>query len=246
MKQQAPQHPPYVRPKHPSSDNDMTAAQMEEKIRKVTEAEQDKSNLISDNERKALLRKKYKELKSKPLSEASEDLPPVLIENILLQRRRILICGVSFGRKTWLCMLIAFCLSKGLSIFGRFKTEKIPVLYGNLELLEASAKRRFQAIAEALGYHGDPYENLRIISATEFTDIIEDDFADFLALQAADDKVKAVCVDPVWRLLGNREENSNTGIGQVLKPFSKFSREADASAIGVHHYAKGSGDEGGY
>ena len=193
-----------------------------------------------EEQRKNALREKYKYLKSKPLAEASDELPPVLIEDILLQRRRILICGVSFGRKTWLCMQIAFCLSKGLAIFGRFKTEKIPVLYGNLELLEASAKRRFQAITKAIGYQGDHYENLRIISATEFTDIIEDDFADFLALQASDDQVKAVCVDPVWRLLGNREENSNTGIGQVFKPFSKFSREADASAIGVHHYAKGS------
>jgi AAA domain len=173
------------------------------------------------------------------LAEATEELPPELITGILLQRRRLLICGVSFGRKTWLCMQIAFCLSKGLLLFGKFKTTKIPVLYANLELLEASAKRRFRAIAKALKYEGDPFENLRIISSTEFTDIIENDFAEFLALQASDDKVKAVCIDPLWRLLGERDENSVTGIGQVLKPFAKFSREADASAIATHHFAKG-------
>jgi hypothetical protein len=43
----------------------------------------------------------------------------------------------------------------------------------------------------------------------------------------------------MWRLLGDRDENSNTEIGQVLKPFARFSREAKASVNGVHHFAKG-------
>jgi RecA-family ATPase len=194
----------------------------------------------SEEAYKAKLRGKYKDLKSKALADASDALPTVLIENILFQRRRMLLCGASKGRKTWLCMQIAFCLSKGLALFGRFKTEKTLVLYGNLELLEATAKRRFRAIADALECRSDdPFENLRIVSATEYLDKIGNDFSDFLALQAADDKAKVVCIDPVWRLLGEREENSNTGIGQVLKPFARFSREAEASAIGVHHYAKG-------
>jgi hypothetical protein len=231
----------------PPPEDDLTKiAARRQKVGQKKIAQQPESDPFANGEqapspedRKKKLREKYKDLKSKTLAEATTNLPPELITGILLQRRRLLICGVSFGRKTWLCMLIAFCLSKGLALFGKFKTLKIPVLYANLELLEASAKRRFMAIAKALNYEGDPFENLRIISSTEFTDIIENDFAEFLALQASDDKVKAVCIDPLWRLLGERDENSVTGIGQVLKPFAKFSREADASAIATHHFAKG-------
>jgi RecA-family ATPase len=204
-----------------------------------TEENSDEGMPQNEEAEKTKLRRKYKDLKSKPLADASDTLPVVLIENILFQRRRMLLCGASKGRKTWLCMQIAFCLSKGLALFGRFKTTKTLVLYGNLELLEATAKGRFRAIGDALGYRNDAFENLRLVSATEYLDKIGNDFSDFLALQASDDKAKVVCIDPVWRLLGEREENSNTGIGQVLKPFARFSREAEASAIGVHHYAKG-------
>lgn len=193
-----------------------------------------------EEDRKKRLREKYKDLKSKHLSEASEVLPLVLIQGILYKTRRMLICGASKSRKSWLCQQLAFCQSKGLPLFGRFQCEEVPILYANLELLEASVKRRWRRMAKALKYEGDFQNNIKIISASEYLDKIEDDFAEWLSIQATDDKVSVVLIDPMWRLLGNRDENSNTGIGQVLKPFARFSREAKASAIGVHHFAKGS------
>lgn len=194
----------------------------------------------AEETRKTHLREKYKDFKSKPLEDASSTLPAVLIAGILYLTRRMLICGASKSKKTWLCLQIAFCLSKGLPLLGRFATQKIPILFANMELLEATVKLRWEAQAKALGYNEDPHENIRLISASEYLDKIEDDFSEWLAVQAADDHVLAAHIDPMWRLLGNRDENSNTGIGQVLKPFARFSREAKASAIGVHHFAKGS------
>jgi AAA domain len=193
-----------------------------------------------EEQRKTRLREKYKGLKSKPLSEASRDLPPVLIEGIQYLTRRMLIAGASKSRKSFLCLQMAFCISKGLPIFDRFKTLKVKLTFANLELLEATVKLRLEEIAKALDYKGDVNENIQLLSAADHQDQIGEDFAEFLAVQAADDNSSLVCIDPMWRLLGNREENSNTDIGQVLKPFARFSREARASAIGVHHFAKGS------
>jgi RecA-family ATPase len=190
--------------------------------------------------RKDRLRDKYKDFKSKTLTEANAQLPDVLIAQILYLTRRMLICGASKSRKTWLCLQIAFCLSKGIPLFGRFDCKKVPILFANLELLEATIKQRWKDQAKQLGYKDDIDENIRLISASEHLDKIENDFAEYLAVQATDDGVLSAFVDPMWRLLGDREENSNTAIGQVLKPFARFSREANASAIGVHHFAKGS------
>jgi hypothetical protein len=189
--------------------------------------------------RKEALREKYKDFRSKKLSDASSALPDVLIEGVQYLTRRMLMTGASKSRKTFLCIQMAFCSSKGLPLFGRFPCTKVGVTFANLELLEATVKLRVEAIAKALEYTGDINENFKLLSVSDYQDKIGNDFSEFLAVQATDDQSSLICIDPMWRLLGDRDENSNTEIGQVLKPFARFSREAKASVNGVHHFAKG-------
>jgi len=183
------------------------------------------------------LYEKYQILRPKPLVAASRTLPPELISGVLYQGRRMLLTGGSKGGKSWLLHQIAYCLSNGLSLFNRFATKPTPVFYVNFELMEAGSALRFDAIKEALGKGSQA--DITIISVSDYLDVVGNDFPEYLALLARDNGAGTVIIDPMWRLLGEREENSNTAIGQLLKPLVRFSREAHASMIGAHHHAKG-------
>jgi hypothetical protein len=190
-----------------------------------------------EEERIAALYAQYAILKPKPLAQASRTLPSELISGILYQGRRMLLTGGSKARKTWMMHQMAYCLANGLSLFDRFPTKPTRVFYVNFELMEAGSALRFDAISEALG--AGSQNDITIISVSDYLDLVKSDFPEYLALLARDNRAGAAMIDPMWRLLGEREENSNTAIGQLLRPLVRFSREAHASMIGAHHHAKG-------
>jgi hypothetical protein len=198
-------------------------------------AEQPKAPEELEAERIAALYERYEILQPKPLAEASRILPPELIAGILYQGRRMLLTGASKARKSWMLHQMAYSLANGL--LERFATKQTRIFYVNFELMEAGSALRFDAIAKALGCGSQ--DNITIISISDYLDLIGTDFPEYLALLARDNRAGATIVDPMWRLLGERDENSNTAIGQLLRPLVRFSREAHASMIGAHHHAKG-------
>jgi hypothetical protein len=78
----------------------------------------------TEEQRKERLREKYKDFRSKSLADATRILPEVLIEGIQYLTRRMLMAGASKSRKSFFCLQMAFCCSKGLSLFGRFLCRK--------------------------------------------------------------------------------------------------------------------------
>jgi hypothetical protein len=194
-----------------------------------------------DSERETKLYEKYSLLSPKKLRTASRELPPELITGILYRRRRMLLSGASKARKSWMMHQIAYCVANGISFLGRFPTNRNHVFYVNFELMEATSARRFDAIKEALDE--GTQDNITVLSVADYLDLVGSDFAEYLALKARDANAKAVCLDPMWRLLDTREENSNSEVGQMLRPLVRFAREAEASVIGAHHYAKGNASQ---
>lgn len=186
----------------------------------------------------AALKKRYELIQPKKLADASRTLPPELIEGILYQSRRMLVTGASKARKSWLLHQIAFCIANGLKFLDRFSTAASELLYVNFELLEATSALRFDAIAKALGTGSQ--DNISILSVSDHLDLVGSDFSRYLALIAEELGRKGVVLDPMWRILGDYEENSNTEIRQALVPLVRFAREARASVIGAHHHTKGS------
>jgi hypothetical protein len=183
------------------------------------------------------LRDKYQRLRPKKLADASRELPPELISGILYQSRRMLLTGASKSRKSWMLKQIGYCVANGLPFLEKFATVKTKILYVNFELLEAVSSIRFDAMRQELG--GDQ-DNIDVVSASDYLDLIDNDFSEYLAGCAKERDRKCVILDPMWRILGNHDENNNTEVRQALVPLVRFSREASASMIGAHHHTKGS------
>lgn len=147
--------------------------------------------------------------------------------------------GVSAGTKrfkTWLLLYIAYCVANGLPFLG-FKTLKNKVVFFDLELSRNGLKRRLQRIQEAMGGKGD-FGNLTICSlrgkAQRFCQNLDGVKAKIVAGQ-----FKVVIIDPVYKFLLGKEENSNGLVAEVLENLTVFCMEADVAMIYVHHHSKG-------
>jgi hypothetical protein len=183
------------------------------------------------------LKTKYQSLHPKQLTDASRDLPPELIKGILYQSRRMLLTGASKSKKSWMLHQMTHDIANGFPFLDTFETQCSRILYVNFELLEPVSSLRFDAIGKKLGGNQD---NISIISVSNYLDLVGLDFSQYLALCAKELDNKAVVLDPMWRILGDHDENNNTEIRLALAPLVRFSREASASMIGAHHHTKGS------
>ena len=146
--------------------------------------------------------------------------------------------GITAGTKrfkTWLLLYIAYCIANGLDFLG-FKTKKSKVIFFDLELSRNGIKNRLRRIQKAVGF-GD-FENLAICS-------LRGKAAQFCkSFEAVKDRItqeafKVVIIDPVYKFLLGKEENSNGLVAQVLDRLTVFCMEAEVAMIYVHHHSKG-------
>ena|SRR5437899_12785018 len=49
----------------------------------------------------------------------------------------------------------------------------------------------------------------------------------------------AVVLDPVYKLLGDRDENANGDVGNLMNEFEQLASRTDAAVVLAHHFAKG-------
>lgn len=164
-----------------------------------------------------------------------DDEPQRVIENLLRVGEKLGITSGSKSFKTWLLLYIGFCIANGLDFLG-YKTTKSKVIVFDLELSRNSLKRRLKRIQKTLGA-GD-FENIKLCSLRGKARLFCRSF-ESIKDQIAAAGFKVVIIDPVYKFLLGREENSNGIVADMLDRLTVFCMEARVALLYVHHHSKG-------
>jgi hypothetical protein len=182
--------------------------------------------------------------KPRPAPERGRDLfafpdprPPLLIDGLLHQGCKMVLAGTSKSSKTWTLLEMALSVSTGQDWWGH-KTAQSPVLYINFELPRWQMQDRLTALVaarpELAGWEDTTtLWNLRG-HAADLTSLRPE-----LEKSIADEEFGLIIVDPAYKLLGDRDENSNSDITSLMNEFERFSERTGAAVVIAHHFAKG-------
>lgn len=164
-----------------------------------------------------------------------EPEPPQLIRGILHQEAKMAVGGTSKGRKSWTLIDMMLSVAAGVPWWG-FQTTQGRVLYLNFELPRFAIQHRIQVIADAKGlkdFSNFDLWNLRGYAA---------DFSILLPkiIQRIRERHYALIIlDPIYKGLGGRDENSNADIASLLNEIERMTKQTGAAAVFGAHFSKG-------
>jgi len=162
-------------------------------------------------------------------------LPPELIQGVLHQGSKMIMGGASKGRKSWMLLDLAVCVSEGLEWWG-FNTTKTPTLYLNLEIQEAFAAKRLDWIKETHQLTALP--NLKLWNLRGYATGL-DELQPLISDQLANHHVGLLILDPLYKMLGSTEENDNTDMAQMMNLLESIAVQHGCAVVFAHHFLKG-------
>jgi hypothetical protein len=163
--------------------------------------------------------------------------PDQLITGLLHRGSKIIVGGTSKGRKTWSLMDMAVSLACGVDFWG-FPCRAGKVAYINFEIQRAFAYKRAEAICRAKGVEL-PAGMLMMINLRGMVAGIEKMSDDLIAMMR-DGDIAAVIVDPIYKALGNRDENKAGDVASLCNELERIAVETGAAIAWGAHYSKGS------
>lgn len=164
-------------------------------------------------------------------------VPPLeLIVGLLHQGSKMVLAGGSKSFKTWVLLDLAVSVAEGKQWLG-FNTSKAKVLYINFELQDFSMYQRLNQIVQKKEMLDKPQDlhlwNLRGF-ATNFDEIIPR-----IIERVSGEGYGLIIIDPVYKGLGDSDENSASGIGNLMNMIEKLAVEVDAAVVFGAHFSKG-------
>ena len=163
------------------------------------------------------------------------ETPPELIAGVLHQGSKMLIGGGSKSFKSWSLIHLALCISSGVP-WLKFKTSQTPVLYLNFELPRFAITTRLKQVSEALGIpipDNLTLWNLRGHSA-EASSILP-----LIARSAARHNFGFIVIDPLYKLLGSKDENLSRDMAELMNAIEHMAVEINAAVASGSHFSKG-------
>ena len=161
--------------------------------------------------------------------------PPELIHGILHQGSKLAVGGGSKSFKTWTLLELAICVATGRQWLG-FPTTQGRVLYLNFELPEFSMEQRIREICAAMGV--EVPSNLSLWNlrgyAADATAILPR-----ISRQAQREGYSLLILDPLYKLLGARDENASRDMADLMNGIERVAVETGAAVAFGSHYSKG-------
>lgn len=163
--------------------------------------------------------------------------PPVLIEGLLHQGCKMSLTGEAKSFKSWDLIDLAISISLGLPWWG-LRTHRGLVIYLNFELIAAFFDERVLTVCQAKGC--TPPEDLHIwhlrghcYDLAVLAKVLK------VRLAALGRPIAAIIVDPVYKALGDLDENSAGDMNQLMMLIENIALPFDAAVVFAHHFAKG-------
>lgn len=165
-------------------------------------------------------------------------LPPLLIDGLLHVGCKMLLAGGSKSFKSWCLIDLALSVSDGKPWWG-LKVQQGLVLYLNFEIIEGFFEQRIISIAHAKGMTGLPEDlviwNLRghCYDLAALSKVLT------ARLAALGKPVAMIVVDPIYKALGDLDENSASDMTKLMNLIESFALPSGAAVVFGGHFAKG-------
>jgi hypothetical protein len=163
--------------------------------------------------------------------------PPQVIEGILHRGCKMLLGGTSKSNKSWCLLDLALSVASGQPWWGR-PCAKMAVVYINFELQPWALAQRLNALCAArpeckIGRQTLALWNLRGRNAdlTLLRPMLEEHLAKY--------QFGLIILDPAYKVLGNRDENANGEIADLMNELEALAQKTGAALVVAHHFAKG-------
>ena len=169
--------------------------------------------------------------------DVDEPDPPQIIEGILFRGAKMVIAGPSKSRKTWNLTDLAISVALGRPWCG-FPTRASTVLYVNLEIAMFSYRKRIRFVCAGRAFTPGDLARFHIWNRRGQDNEIAQ-LAARIRKQAARIGAELIIIDPIYKTYGDREENSNTEMAQVLNELEKLANVTSAAVLIAAHFPKG-------
>lgn len=172
------------------------------------------------------------------LIKENKPLAPELIKDVLRQGHKLLISGPSKAGKSFALIELAVAIAEGKKWIS-FKCQQGRVLYINLEIDEASFRKRMTDVYEAFGI--DPEKangrNITIWNLRGKAAPLEKLIGPIIK-EIQKQEYIAVIIDPIYKVQGG-DENAAGDIAKFTNQFDRITTETGAAVIYCHHHSKG-------
>ena len=162
-------------------------------------------------------------------------LPKEVIGGLLHEGMKMMVAGPAKMRKSWLAMDLGLSMSLGIPWMG-FDTVSSRVLILNMEMPQVFFEYRL--------YHIQQAKHLSKMQKGTFSALhmrgnpaLDGDWS-LLAKLVKKEGIEVVIIDPIYKVLGERDENSARDMANLLRNVDTVA-ECGAAIIEIHHFAKG-------
>lgn len=166
--------------------------------------------------------------------------PEEIVSGLLHRGCKLIIGGTSKSNKSWCLLALAACVATGKPFWGKPVTQG-KVLFINFELKEWAIRHRVSEISINMGLGFDTAdldENLHCWNLrghnSDLT-ILRPKIID----QIEGEGYALIILDPAYKVLGNRDENANGEIADLMNEFESLAIKANSAIALAHHFAKG-------
>ena len=161
--------------------------------------------------------------------------PDELVKGILHRGSKMVLGGASKSCKTWTLLDLGISVSAGTDWLG-FPTIKSKVLYLNLEIQREFMQVRIDKVMRAKGLDeptGLAVWNLR----GKADDICK--MSPEIVDAAKDEGFALIIIDPIYKVMGDRVENSAEGIASLVNELERIAVQSGAAIVFGAHFSKG-------
>jgi RecA-family ATPase len=171
------------------------------------------------------------------LFETHVEEPYHLLKDFLRVGQVCIISGAAKTNKSWTMMELALAVSQGKGKFIKWSANVGKVYYIDTELEKFDFKKRMKAIAHQVGASPDPGEfGIKLIRGIR-TNL--DKLVPQLIRKLKGKGYDLICIDAIYSILGDREENANEDISEIGALLFELAKGTGAAVIFSHHFSKG-------
>jgi RecA-family ATPase len=167
---------------------------------------------------------------------------PDMITGLLSVRSKMMIAGPSKARKSWTLLDLALSIASGAPWLGLPCTQG-KVIFIDGELHKEQILDRLMTVSESRLLPEDTWsDNLMIWpmrgQMREVTELMH-----ALMDTLLEERPLAIILDPIYKLLGDRDENAAGEINSLLNELEQVARNVGCCILYSHHFAKGDSSE---
>lgn len=173
------------------------------------------------------------------VGEKPREKPPELIKGVLHRGSKMMLAGGSKSFKTWVLLDLGLSVATGTPWWGK-ATVRGRVLYLNMELPVEFCEDRVRQISEAKHIQiAEGFDSWHLRGfARDFRELLP-----HILRRVAGGQYSLVILDPVYKVLGEVDENNNGEVAQLLNEIEAMTVKLGSAVAYGHHHSKGNQSE---